>query len=360
METGNSVNPNLISIIVPIYNGEAYIDRCVESILAQTCPEWELLLLDGASSDNSLRLCDLWGKKDSRIRVFHSEENRGVSESRNKGIANAAGAYIMFVDIDDWLMPDCLQRLYEDIQAPGVGIAGCGFRRCTDEDWERQKSEGRSDISEKNPEKRLISGKDFLKEGILKQDTRCWSKLYKKELIDGHFFREDYSIGEDMLFVWEVTRKAELISVSGYEGYAYYHNVNGTMLKRFRASDIDQIRCWKFLLERLQSETESGLNEKNDTSVTFDAEAVSKTASILMISCMLVVGKLAALSAAERKHYTDIKKQCSDVLKETLCIEGAYERLDGSYKVKVRMYRRFPELYILLYHFLKQIGRNHI
>lgn len=364
MEAGNNVNSNLISIIVPIYNGQDYIDRCVRSILSQTYSDWELLLLDAASSDKSPELCNEWQKKDGRIRAILSDKNRGVSEGRNRGLREAKGAYLMFVDVDDWLLPDCLQRLCDDIQKPGVQIAGCSFKRCTDKDWEEQNlNKNKAELSTAGkpatsrmetglPNPRLIAGKDFLREGILDHDTRCWSKLYKRQVIEGHFFNEDYTIGEDMLFVWDVTRNAELISSSEYEGYCYYHNENGAMLKRFRETDIDQIRCWQFLLEHLQEENKK--KENYDTGVNYDANIIGKTASILLISCMLVAGKLSLLPAGERKQYVHIRRKCSDVLKKTLSIKGAYEGLDKSYRFKVIIFNRFPDLYLCLYHILKR------
>lgn len=366
METTNNINSNLISIIVPVYNGQNFIDRCVRSIQDQTYSNWELLLMVGASSDKSLEICDEWQRKDKRIRTFHSTTKHGVSARRNMGLREASGAYITFVDVDDWLLPDCLQRLYEDIQQPGVQIAGCGFISCTDEDWERQisgkphkddieiKSMSKSGGYQKeadsetgyNPNVKFIAGKDFLREGILNRDTRCWSKLYKRELIEGHFFREDYTIGEDMLFVWETARDAELISSSEYAGYCYYHNVNGAMRGRFRPSDMDQIRCWQFVLQSLQSE--NGKGEIYDTGV------IIATATILLISCMLVAGKLALLPGRERRQYADLIKQCSGVLKDTLHIKGAYAGLDKSYRLKVSLYKRFPNFYLNLYHILKK------
>lgn len=345
MGTADNINSNLISIIVPVYNGQAYIDRCVRSIQAQTYTDWELLLLDGASSDNSPTLCDEWQSKDKRIHAFHSAKKRGVSKGRNMGLREATGSYIMFVDVDDWLLPDCLQRLYEDIQKPGVQIAGCGFISCTDKDWKKQIQNGATYKNGYKPNVKLIAGKDFLREGILKQDTRCWSKLYKRELIEGHFFREDYTIGEDMLFVWETAREAELISSSDYKGYCYYHNINGAMLKPFIESDMDQIRCWQFLLQSIQSE--------NGTDEIYDTDVIIATATILLISCMLVAGKLALLPGKERKQYADLIRQCRNVLKDTLCINGAYAGLDRGYRLKVCFYKRFPNLYLNLYHFLK-------
>ncbi len=351
METGNDVRQGLISIIVPVYNGEAWIGRCVQSMQAQTYTMWELLLIDGGSSDRTLVLCEAWQKRDGRIRVFHSKENRGVSCGRNTGLREAAGEYIFFADADDWLQPDCLSRLYGEIQDKNIQIAGCGFERCSDRDWEEAHKP-----PERIYERKLTAGKDFLAEGILKQDTRCWGKLYRRELLNGIFFKEDYTIGEDMLFLLEAAEKAENISSSEYPGYCYYYNVNGAMLRPFRASDIDQIRCWQFVLDKIRSENEAAAGK--DVKMPYGPEIVQNSASILLVSCMLTVGKFSALSVRERKAYAGLKERFGHAVKETLKTEGAYAGLDRGYRMKVALYRRFPNLYIGLYGMLKRMSQN--
>ena len=351
METGNGITSNLISIIVPVYNGEDFINRCVQSIIAQSYPTWELLLIDGASTDATLAKCEEWQAKDSRIRVFRAEENKGVSEGRNTGIREAKGEYLMFVDADDWLMPDCLERLYADIQETDVDIAGCTFQRCSDvAQTDREKTKDMS------YGKKLIAGTDFLPDGILRQDTRCWSKLYRKKIVEGHFFREDYVIGEDMLFLWETAKDAKLISSSEYPGYCYYHNVNGAMLKPFREKDIDQIRCWQLVLDTIQEENRHA--EAQQKPPVYDNDVISRTATILLVSCMLVVGKLSQVPTHERVSYNTVQKQCIDTLRETLQIPGAYEGLDKGYRIKVALFRKFPNFYMQLYHGLKSIKRK--
>ena len=109
----------LISIIVPIYNVEAYLDRCVESLVNQTYKDIEILLIDDGSPDNCPQICDEWALKDSRIKVFH-KLNGGLSDARNFGILRAKGEYILFVDSDDYLTCDACHRLYE--KAQGVDI----------------------------------------------------------------------------------------------------------------------------------------------------------------------------------------------------------------------------------------------
>ena len=91
-----------ISIIIPVYKAEKYINRCVDSILAQTFTDWELLLINDGSPDNSSSICDLYAARDSRIKVFH-KENGGVSSARNLGLEKATGEWITFVDSDDWI-----------------------------------------------------------------------------------------------------------------------------------------------------------------------------------------------------------------------------------------------------------------
>lgn len=106
---GNQVP--LVSIIVPVYNAEKYLNRCVDSILSQTMTDFELLLIDDGSKDDSGRICDEYSEKDARIKVFH-KPNCGVSSARNLGIDQAKGKYIIFIDSDDyWLLPDCLESL---------------------------------------------------------------------------------------------------------------------------------------------------------------------------------------------------------------------------------------------------------
>ena len=101
----------MISIVVPIYNGENYIEDCVRSILSQIYQDWELILVDNASEDDSLLKCKEFARKDDRIQVLQQHRNMGVSAARNLGIEKARGEFITFIDIDDWVEQDYLERL---------------------------------------------------------------------------------------------------------------------------------------------------------------------------------------------------------------------------------------------------------
>ena len=100
-----------ISIVVPVYNVEKYLDRCIKSLLNQSIEEYEILLIDDGSKDNSGKMCDEYQRRDSRIKVFH-KENEGLGLTRNYGMNQAAGEYILFVDSDDYIAQECLKDLY--------------------------------------------------------------------------------------------------------------------------------------------------------------------------------------------------------------------------------------------------------
>ena len=131
----------LISVIVPIYKVEKYLDRCVESIVNQTFSDIEIILVDDGSPDNCGKMCDEWAKKDARIKAFH-KENGGLSDARNFGIEHSTAEFLIFIDSDDFIEPQMLEVLYGLITEHGADVAVCGlyncyksgrFARCTDD-----------------------------------------------------------------------------------------------------------------------------------------------------------------------------------------------------------------------------------
>ena len=115
-----------ISIVVPVYNAEKELQRCVDSILGQSFSDWELLLIDDGSRDGSPALCDRLAQRDPRVRVWH-KENGGVSSARNLGIRKAEGEYLMFTDSDDTLFPETLATLYGKALETKAELVVCGF-----------------------------------------------------------------------------------------------------------------------------------------------------------------------------------------------------------------------------------------
>ena len=163
-----------ISVIVPVYNTEKYLHRCIDSILSQTFTDFELLLIDDGSKDSSGVICDEYAAKDSRVRVFH-KENGGVSSARNLGLDNAKGDRITFVDADDWVENKYIENLFEK----SLGDVDLVFSYATIYN-------GCSSYKENYPS-RIIEACDLdllFKENDLHWHTSPWAKLYRRYLIE--------------------------------------------------------------------------------------------------------------------------------------------------------------------------------
>lgn len=186
-------NP-MISIIVPVYNAESYLRRCVDSILAQTYTDFELLLIEDGSDDTSGEICEEYASKDNRIRVFH-KENGGVSSARNLGIANARGGYITFCDSDDYVGEDWLFEYYKYLSS-GHDLYIQGVVKITSNNEKNEcvpiKMDGAID------RKYLIASLYEL--GLL---GYVWNKLFSKKIIDLYSLRFDEGscCGEDLQYV---------------------------------------------------------------------------------------------------------------------------------------------------------------
>lgn len=180
-----------ISIIVPVYKAEQYLPQCIESILAQTFADFELILVDDGSPDNSGAICDTYAQKDSRIKVIH-KENAGVSAARNAALDIASGTYIMFCDSDDWVEPEWCQSLYDAIQKPNVVMAVCGYNS-----W---KEDLTSSTQESEKSIGLVKLSDTFGAPI---SGVPWNKIFDREQIEKHGIRFPVGIsyGEDLRFL---------------------------------------------------------------------------------------------------------------------------------------------------------------
>ena len=183
----------LISVIIPIYNVERFLEKCIESIIKQTYKKIEIFLIDDGSTDQSGIICDKYKKKDKRISVIH-KKNEGVSIARNVGIENANGKYITFVDADDYLEKDMYKKLIEVFENPTIDISMCNFF------MEYLEKDIRA-----NKNSNYIYNKKELMNKIFLTDYFCgfvWNKIYKTSIIKKNkiFFKNNIHICEDLLF----------------------------------------------------------------------------------------------------------------------------------------------------------------
>lgn len=206
---------HLISIIVPVYNSGKCLSRCIESILSQTSEDWELILINDGSTDNSAIICDRYANKDSRISVIH-QENAGVSCARNVGLRNAKGDWITFCDSDDELFSCAIESYITNI-SEDIDIIRAGF--------ERKKGEEEFKITTLNTD-----SEDKEKVLLICNESRyeayLWNSCFRKSTIGSITFNEKISWCEDHLFTFQVIGKARKIRFISNLVYRYYAHKN--------------------------------------------------------------------------------------------------------------------------------------
>ena len=232
------MNNPLISIIVPVYNVEDYLDRCVESIVNQTYQNLEIILVNDGSTDSSGKMCDEWKEKDNRIIVIH-KENGGLSDARNSGIPIAKGEYIGFVDSDDYISVYMYETLLNIIITHDVDIAECKWKMFENEseinDYRSKNDVSISVYSTEDALRELISGKK------IKQTV--WNKLYPHRLINLMF--PVGKINEDEYWTYQIFGKANKIATVDAELYYYYQRESSIMHEKYSIKRLDGVQARK-------------------------------------------------------------------------------------------------------------------
>lgn len=203
----------IISIIVPVYNVEKYLSRCIDSVLKQTYTDFELLLIDDGSPDKSGEICDEYALKDLRVRVFH-KENGGVSSARNLGLDHAVGDFVMFVDSDDWIAADCLELCIKEIYEKDLDALQFGFAMVWD-DRQTYRIKDRTDV---------LSGDKYINNNNF--NVSAGGGIYRTDIIrfKNIRFNESIKYAEDQLFILSFLKNAKRIMYKDVVLYYYYQN----------------------------------------------------------------------------------------------------------------------------------------
>ena len=241
------MNNDLISIIVPVYGTEAWLEKCVRSFMTQTDKDWELILVDDGSPDNAGALCDRLAGEDARIRVIH-QENAGVSAARNHGLAEARGAFVVFADSDDWVDASYLEWLRARREESGAELVVCGYAL--------EDGEGAAEAPSKPLTEKLLDPEDFLA-GALKEENSiilsvCLG-MFQREALDGLRFETALAYGEDSLFLTEALSRMQKVWYEPVPLYHYLVSRNGnTYTELSLTKQESRIRsfeaiaaCWK-------------------------------------------------------------------------------------------------------------------
>ena len=209
----------LISVIVPVYKVENYLDACAASILGQTYENLELILIEDGSPDNSGAVCDAWAEKDARVKVIH-KENGGGGLARNVGLDAAKGELIAFVDSDDYIAPDMFAYLYGLLQQ-GADIAECGYVDVVEDGYPFSGEEGQT---------AFVTAEEALRGNLYDTHFRqlIWNKLYRREMIGDIRFPVGTKI-DDEFFTYRVLGNAKKLVRSDRVCYAYRQQSGSVM-----------------------------------------------------------------------------------------------------------------------------------
>ena len=233
-----------ISVIVPVYNVEAYLERCVESILQQTYAHFELILINDGSTDSSGQICDHLASQYENIKVYHIE-NAGVSNARNMGIQLATGSWVTFIDSDDFVTQDYLATLASAAEGLNVGFVIAPLHHI--------KNGIVTDLPSHSEKTELWSTEETMKELLMTTRTSFFpvAKLFKRDLLADEKFNTNYHLAEDALFLTELLLKTRCSSVFIDKPVYYYDHREGSATTSVNRHVFDTIEVYKQIIAQV-------------------------------------------------------------------------------------------------------------
>lgn len=243
LDMGSGSQLEKVTMVIPVYNVEKYLDRCMASVLGQTYKNLEIILVDDGSTDGSGEKCDKYKEKDSRIKVIH-QENAGLSAARNAALDIMAGDYVMFIDSDDKVDRQIVELLLEDMHQYGCDIVECNFYDVYGGKISARKSLG---------ETQAYTVEDALgiDIGTIGGSVSACGKLYKKTIFSTVRYREG-KIGEDGYAIVDVLSQARKIVIDVRPMYYYYHRGASISTKTFTKANMDNIEAYRYNLRQVK------------------------------------------------------------------------------------------------------------
>jgi glycosyltransferase involved in cell wall biosynthesis len=238
-------NEPLISVIVPIYNVEKYLSRCIESIINQTYKNLEIILVDDGSPDSSPAICDAFAEKDSRVNVIH-KKNGGVSEARNVAIDVSQGVYILFVDGDDFMAPDMIELLCDTLRSNKADVSSCGYIN--------HYKVVEAPLDQDNKE-RVLSGELALEDMLYQRSitTSPWGKLYKKELFNEIRYPLGAKNAQDLAVTYRLLSRSKTVVINSSAKYYYQQREDSAVRSSFTSKRMDALGFAKNILVYIEN-----------------------------------------------------------------------------------------------------------
>lgn len=321
-----------ISIIVPIYNAENHLEKCIKSILTQTVEDLELILVDDGSKDNSLNICNAYASRDSRVKVIH-QKNAGVSAARNHGIEVAEGDYIGFVDSDDWIDTHMYERLLQESCKTNADVVMCDAITVYDN------GETQVDTITQLSKNQILKKADFTPSLLVEMAGSVWRCIYKNNRYDGKViqcknlhFPLGIKFSEDRIFNIYAFGYANKVS---YIKEAYYHRYinEKSAVHRFHE---DYFEAYKKSAEEINKAIGSAWKNEDKFKVVYLQKFINES---LMAICNYYY-KTSTLDNNSR--IKAIEKVCSDSE-----LQFAMQRVDNDdYKIKLLKHKRIKLLIV--------------
>lgn len=311
-----------ISVVVPIYNVEKYLIKCIDSIINQTYKNLEIILVDDGSPDSSGKIAEDFKIKDSRIKVIH-KENGGLSDARNVGIDNATGKYIVFIDSDDYVEKEFVEELYKALDE-NIKIAQCGIKKVND-NFEILEEYGYKESVKKSGSEML---KDTYTHKNYLENTVVWNKIYDINLFKNIRFPKG-KIHEDEYTTYKLFYGQENIKVINKNLYNYRQAPDSITGKKYNLKRLDIIDAYE---ERLEFFKDKDINLYKMILKVFLGE---------LIIDYIKVKKYVENSKEARKKIIKIYKKYYKIYK-------TYNEGSFKYKLKMKLFGVIPDLFYML------------
>lgn len=310
---------DLISVIIPVYNVEKYLDKCINSVVNQTYKNLEIILVDDGSTDNSSRICDDWAEKDNRIKVIH-KENGGVSSARNAALKIISGKYFAFIDGDDYIDRDMYSALYACAASTDFDIVFCGMCGVDEEDNVLYTQPMNYDEIYDNQILIKFFNGEFL--------FSIWNKLYKTEILASNilFFNEELGYGEDYIFNYHYIKHSK--SAAAIDGIYYKYLRNRTDSATYSFS-TGFFNCWK--------NTKTVMNNESDNQETCSMLLTQYTNDLLTVAKNICTRK-------DGNKYTDYYFEIADEIKNNYSLIMSAENIAKIKRLVLRAIRLNPVL----------------
>lgn len=261
----------LISVIVPVYNSENYLDHCIQSISEQTYKNIEIVLIDDGSKDSSPQICQKWAQKDDRINLI-LKQNEGVHKTRNYGIELVKGDYTIFIDCDDYLEPDMLEFLLKLSLEHNADISRCGF-------WFEYEADGRQVCASDDTEVKVFDYNQRMIDLLISQHLSgvIWNKLYKTEFLKKYSFEKIDGASDDILFNYRMYLDNPVTAFCDIPKHHYIIRKDSITNSKFGNGAFDIIRAKNIFLDKFKD---------NEAVYPWAIKSYIMSAFIVMTGCL--------------------------------------------------------------------------